>query len=79
MGAIVKHSLLKVVETSGQRMYPLYWPVITQLKKGEPIFFSPRLLKHAILEQPTVDNGAVKRERSVGCWLLAHQGTLMTL
>ena len=48
-------------------------------KKGCPFctlgFFFPRLLKHAVVDQPTVDNVEVSRGRSVaatvGCCLLA--------
>ena len=45
------------------------------------VFFL-RLLKITVLDQPTLDNGVVRRWRSVavtvGCWLLAI-GTLMAL
>ena len=45
-------------------------------KKGGGHFF-PRLLKCAVLEQPTLDSFGVSRGRSVamafGCWLLALQ------
>ena len=30
---IVRHQLPGVIETSGNRMYPIYWPVKTQLRK----------------------------------------------
>ena len=37
-----KKTLPCVVETSGHRMYCIYWPVMTQLKKG--VHFSPTKL-----------------------------------
>ena len=44
-------------------------------KRG--ILFCLRLLKRAVLDQPTVDSGGVSRGRSVamvvGCWLFAFQ------
>ena len=44
--------------------------------KNKELFF-PRLLKHAVLDQPTVHSGRVSRGRSVvvavGCWLFVLQ------
>ena len=50
-------------------------------KRGGPFF--PRLLKRAVLDQPTVDSGGISGGRSVavavGCGLFDYNGTSMAL
>ena len=40
-----KNPLPCVIETSGHRMYCIYWPVMTQLKKGSA-FFTNKIIMH---------------------------------
>ena len=50
-----QHQLLGVIETFGQRTYSIYWPVVTQLKKGVPFCILVSLvmisLNGAVLDQ----------------------------
>ena len=52
----------------------LYWPAKTQIQKGVGVLFCKRLIKCAVLDQPTVDNGVFSTEKyvavAVGCWHL---------
>ena len=41
---VAKHPLSGVVETSGQRMYPQYWPVIKQFSKKNACHFFMKLI-----------------------------------
>ena len=48
---VMKHPLLGVVETPGQRMFFKYWPAMTQLKKNK-CCYPVKIVKCAVLDSP---------------------------